>query len=75
MRGEGGNKSYGHHRMAINVDMALNLSLFIIGAVVLAIDNLVDALYKRFTNWLRQRTPSPGIAQPVPSGWKKRLQQ
>ena len=61
--------------MSINVEIALVLSLFIIGAVVLAIDNLVDALYKRFTRWLHQRSPFPASAQPGRSGPKKRLQQ
>ena len=40
--------------MSINVEIALVLGLFIIGAVVLAIDNMVDAIVQ---------TPHPLAAQ------------
>lgn len=59
--------------MSIDVELAIVLVLFIIGAVVLAIDNLVDALYRRLTRWLHKRRPSPASTQPVSSGQKKRL--
>jgi hypothetical protein len=41
--------------MSINIELALVLGLFIIGAVVLAVDNLINALYRRLTRWIRQR--------------------
>lgn len=59
--------------MSIDVELALVLGLFIIGAVVLAIDNLVDALHRRLTHWLHKRRPSPASAHPVRSGQRKRL--
>lgn len=51
--------------MSIDVELALVLGLFMIGAVVLAVDNLVYALSKRLSRWMRNRksvshTP-PGI--------------
>lgn len=58
--------------MSINVELSLVLGLFIIGAVVLAVDNLVDALYRRLTRWLRQRKSSAANAQPLRSVQKKR---
>lgn len=59
--------------MSINVEIALVLGLFIIGALVLAIDNIVDAMYKRLTRWLHKRRVTPVGAHPVRSGQKKRL--
>ena len=41
--------------MSIDVELALVLGLFLIGAVVLAIDNLVDAWHRRLTRSYRQR--------------------
>lgn len=51
--------------MSIDVELALILGLFIIGAVVLAIDNLVYALSRRVSRWMHDRkslhraSPSP----------------
>ncbi|MCW5797437.1 MAG: Putative Twin-arginine translocation protein TatB [Nitrospira sp.] len=41
--------------MSIDVELALVLGLFMIGAVVLAVDNLVYALSKRLSRWMRNR--------------------
>ena len=41
--------------MSIDVELALILGLFLIGAVVLAIDNLVYAMSRRLSRWLRNR--------------------
>ena len=41
--------------MSIDVELALILGLFLIGAVVLAIDNLVYAMSRRLGRWLRNR--------------------
>ena len=41
--------------MSIDIELALVLGLFIIGAVVLAVDNLIDALYRRLSRWISQR--------------------
>lgn len=41
--------------MSIDVELALVLGLFMIGAVVLAIDNLVYALSRRISRWMRNR--------------------
>lgn len=55
--------------MSIDVELALILGLFIIGAVVLAIDNLVYALSRRWSRWMHERKsshrspPSPGSPQ------------
>ena len=40
--------------MSIGVELALILGLFIIGAVVLAIDNLVYALSRRWSRWMHK---------------------
>lgn len=44
--------------MSIDVELALILGLFIIGAVVLAIDNLVYALSRRVSRWMHDRKSS-----------------
>ncbi|MCE3224682.1 MAG: putative Twin-arginine translocation protein TatB [Nitrospira sp.] len=49
--------------MSINIELALVLGLFIIGAVVLAADNLINALYWRLTRWIRQRKSPTTKAQ------------
>ena len=41
--------------MSIDVELALILGLFLNGAVVLAIDNLVYAMSRRLSRWLRNR--------------------
>lgn len=58
--------------MSIDVELALILGLFLIGAVVLAIDNLVYAMSRRVSRWLRNRKllSSP---PPLSSTQKKRL--
>lgn len=59
--------------MSIDVELALVLGLFIIGALVLAIDNLVYALSRRLTRWLRDRkSPSP-VSPSLRSTQKKNL--
>ncbi len=58
--------------MSINVELALVLSLFIIGALILAIDNLLDGLYRRLTRWIQSRRSPPTAPQPVLSSQKKR---
>ena len=62
----------GKHLMSINVELALVMGLFIIGAVVLAVDNLVDALYKCLTRWKGNRRSSPANAQHLRSTQRKR---
>ncbi len=58
--------------MSIDVELALILGLFIIGAVVLAIDNLVYALSRRVSRWMQDRKSSR-TASPAPiSPQKKR---
>lgn len=59
--------------MSIDVELALVLGLFIIGAVVLAIDNLVYALSKRLTRWLHNRKSLSPTPPPPRSTQKKRL--
>lgn len=59
--------------MSIDIELALVLGLFIIGAVVLAIDNLVAALSRRLTRWLRNRKPGSVSPQPLNPTQKKRL--
>ena len=59
--------------MSINIELALVLGLFIIGAVVLAVDNLVDALYRRLSRWIHNRRSFPTNAQPLRSVQKKKL--
>lgn len=59
--------------MSIDVELALVLGLFIIGAVVLAVDNLVSALSRRFTRWLRTRKSGSVSPQPLSPTQKKRL--
>lgn len=58
--------------MSIDVELALILGLFLIGAIVLAIDNLVYALSRRLSCWLRDRK-SPSTPPPLGSTQKKRL--
>ena len=58
--------------MPINVELALVMGLFIIGAVVLAVDNLIDALYKRLTRLKSNRMSSPANAHPVRPTHRKR---
>ncbi len=59
--------------MSIDVELALVLGLFIIGAVVLAIDNLVYALSRRLNRWLRNRKSLSPTPPPLRSTQKKRL--
>jgi hypothetical protein len=42
--------------MSINIELALVLGLFVIGAVVLAMDNQVDALRRRLNRSFLRRT-------------------
>jgi hypothetical protein len=51
--------------MSIDVELALILGLFLIGAVVLAIDNLVYAMSRRLSRWLRNRKSlsTPPVSQ------------
>jgi hypothetical protein len=58
--------------MSINIELALVLGLFIIGSVVLAIDNLVDALHRRLTRWLRDRKSVTASAKSLHSAQKKK---
>ena len=58
--------------MSIDVELALILGLFLIGAIVLAIDNLVYAMSRRLSRWLRNRKSLP-TPQPLSSTQKKRL--
>ena len=58
--------------MSIDVELALILELFLIGAVVLAIDNLVYAMSRRLSRWLRNRK-SLSSPPPLSSTQKKRL--
>jgi hypothetical protein len=58
--------------MSIDVELALILGLFLIGAVVLAIDNLVYAMSRRLSRWLRNRK-SPSTPPSLSSTQKKRL--
>ncbi len=58
--------------MSIDVELALVLGLFIIGALVLAIDNLVYALSRRLTRWMKNRK-SLSTASPLSPTQKKRL--
>ncbi len=59
--------------MSIDVELALVLGLFIIGAVVLAIDNLVYALSRRLTRWRKNRKSLATTAPPLSPTQKKRL--
>ncbi len=59
--------------MSIDVELALVLGLFMIGAVVLAIDNLVYALSKRFSRWMRNRKPVPRTPSTFTSTQKKQF--
>jgi hypothetical protein len=58
--------------MSIDVELALVLGLFVIGAVVLAIDNLVYALSKRLSRWMRNRKSVPSTPPTFTSTQKKR---
>ncbi len=49
--------------MSIDIELALVLGLFMIGAVVLAVDNLVNVLHRRLIRWLRQRKSMPTEGQ------------
>lgn len=60
--------------MSIDIELALVLGLFIIGAVVLAVDNLVDALYRRASRWLRIRKSVRNVSRPDNPAQKKRLE-
>jgi hypothetical protein len=53
--------------MSIDVELALVLGLFIIGALVLAIDNLVYTLSRRLTRWMRNRRAPSTVAQSLHS--------
>ncbi|MCC6966597.1 MAG: hypothetical protein IT391_09995 [Nitrospira sp.] len=59
--------------MSIDVELALVLGLFMIGAVVLAIDNLVYALSKRIRRWMRNRKSLPRTPPAFTSTQKKRF--
>lgn len=58
--------------MSIDVELALVLGLFIIGAVVLAIDNLVVALTRRLSRWWRNRKSINATARPLSPTHKRR---
>jgi len=60
--------------MSIDVELALVLGLFIIGAVVLAVDNLVDALYRRTKQWMHKRRSACHASRPENQIQKKRLE-
>lgn len=60
--------------MSIDIELALILGLFIIGAVVLALDNLVDALYRRASRWLRSRKSARNVSRPDNPAQKKSLE-
>ena len=49
--------------MSINVELALVLGLFLIGAMVLAVDNLAHTLYRRVSQWIRERKSITATAQ------------
>lgn len=57
--------------MSIDVELALILGLFLIGAVVLAIDNVVYALSKRLSRWRHDRKSLPR-SSPSPSSPQKK---
>ena len=59
--------------MSIDVELALVLGLFMIGAVVLAIDNLVYALSKRLSRWMRNRKSASPTPSTFTSAQKKRF--
>ncbi|MCS6297666.1 MAG: hypothetical protein H8K09_15630 [Nitrospira sp.] len=59
--------------MSIDVELALVLGLFMIGAVVLAIDNLVYALSKRLSRWMRNRKSVSRTPPAFTSTQKKRF--
>lgn len=59
--------------MSIDVELALVLGLFMIGAVVLAIDNLVYALSKRISRWMRHRKSLSRTSTALTSTQKKRF--
>lgn len=59
--------------MSIDVELALVLGLFIIGALVIAIDNLVYALYRRLSRWMHNRKSLPRSSPPVSSTQGKKL--
>ena len=59
--------------MSIDVELALVLGLFMIGAVVLAIDNLVYALSKRIRRWVRNRKPLSRTPTALTATQKKRF--
>jgi hypothetical protein len=59
--------------MSIDVELTLILGLFIIGAVVLAVDNLMDSLYRRLGRWIRSRRLPPSTSQPASSTNYKKL--
>ena len=60
--------------MSIDVELALVLGLFIIGAVVLAVDNLVDTLYRRASRWMRSRRSARNASRPDNQVQKKKLE-
>lgn len=59
--------------MSIDVELALVLGLFMIGAVVLAIDNLVYAVSKRISRWMRNRKSLSPTPTALTSTQKKRF--
>ena len=59
--------------MSIDVELALVLGLFMIGAVVLAIDNLVYALSKRIRRWVRNRKSLSRTPTALTAAQKKRF--
>lgn len=65
--------THGISSMSIDVELALVLGLFMIGAVVLAVDNLVYALSKRLKRWMRNRKSVPHDPAALTSARKKRL--
>ena len=59
--------------MSIDVELALVLGLFAIGALVLTIDNLVYAISKRLSRWMRTRKALSRPPTALTSMPKKRL--
>ncbi len=72
--------------MSIDIELTLVLGLFIVGAVVLAVDNQVDALHRRLIRSFRRKKSVPAdkqslhptknknynrLRQPVVDHWEK----
>ncbi|MCC2643205.1 MAG: hypothetical protein K0S45_3618 [Nitrospira sp.] len=61
--------------MSIDVELTLIMGLFVIGALVLAVDNLTDALYRRFSRWMCIRSSPACTSQAIRSRNYKKPQQ